>query len=135
MLPGLLYARSREAQLPTILILIVAAVAVLVALIAYAAGLLSANRPGRLVLLGGLAILPLSVTGAGLAVGVRESSVEGGGRRGAARVRRRRLRGSAYACPLAEAHPQSVSSSPLIEPDVRISRIRLSDRFHAGHSA
>ena len=28
-------------------------------------------------------------------------------------------------------YPQSVSSSPLIEPDVRISRIRLSDRFHA----
>ena len=61
--------------------------------------------------------------------------VEGGGRRGAARVRRRQLRGSASARPLAEAHPQPVSSSPLIEPDVRISRIRLSDRFHVGHSA
>src|SRR4051794_4701140 len=61
--------------------------------------------------------------------------VEGGGRRGAARVRRRPLRGSASARPLAESHPQPVSSSPLIEPDVRISRIRLSDRFHVEHSA
>jgi cytochrome c-type protein NapC len=54
--------------------LIVTAVVVLVALIAYAAELLTANRLGRMVLLGGLAILPLSVTGAGVAVGVRESS-------------------------------------------------------------
>ena len=61
--------------------------------------------------------------------------VEGGGRRGAAWVRRRPLRGFASALPLAESYPQPVSSSPLIEPDVRISRIRLSDRFHVGHSA
>jgi cytochrome c-type protein NapC len=70
----LLYVLLEEAHLPTILILIVAGVAVLVALIAYAAGLLTAHRLGRLVLLGGLALLPLSVTGAGVAVGVRESS-------------------------------------------------------------
>jgi hypothetical protein len=53
------------------------------------------------------------------------------GRRGAARVRRRLLRGSAFARPLAESCPRSVSSTPLIEPDVQISCIRLSDRFHA----
>jgi len=61
--------------------------------------------------------------------------VEGSGRRGAAWVRRRPLRGFASALPLAESYPQPVSPSPLIEPDVRISRIRLSDRFHVGHSA
>jgi cytochrome c-type protein NapC len=72
--PGFAVPKAQEARLPTILILIVAAVAALVALIAFAAGLLSANRLGRLVLLGGLAILPLSVTGAGVAVGVRQSS-------------------------------------------------------------
>jgi cytochrome c-type protein NapC len=54
--------------------LIVTAVAMLVALITYAAGHLTANRMGRMVLLGGVAILPLSVTGAGVAVGMRESS-------------------------------------------------------------
>ncbi|MCP3097962.1 NapC/NirT family cytochrome c [Myxococcus sp. K15C18031901] len=48
--------------------------AVLVALIASAAGVLTASHLGRLVLLAGLAILPLVVTGAGVAVGVRESS-------------------------------------------------------------
>lgn len=37
--------------------------------------------------------------------------------------------------PLAKSHPRPVSSAPLIEPDVRFSRIRLSDRFHAGLSA
>ncbi|MDQ3266606.1 MAG: NapC/NirT family cytochrome c [Myxococcota bacterium] len=58
----------------TILIVIVGAVVVLVGLTAYAAGHLTANRLGRLVLLGGLAILPLVVTGAGVAVGVQQSS-------------------------------------------------------------
>ncbi len=58
----------------TILIVIVGAVVVMVGLIAYAAGALTANRLGRLVLLGGLAILPLVVTGAGVAVGVHQSS-------------------------------------------------------------
>jgi cytochrome c-type protein NapC len=57
-----------------LLILIVAAVAVLVALIAHAAGHLTVHRLGRLVLLAGLALLPLVVTGAGVTVGVRESS-------------------------------------------------------------
>ncbi|GEN11979.1 cytochrome c-type protein NapC [Myxococcus fulvus] len=54
--------------------MIVIAVAVLVSLIAFAAGVLTASRLGRLVLLAGLALLPLVVTGAGVAVGVRESS-------------------------------------------------------------
>jgi cytochrome c-type protein NapC len=56
------------------LLIIVVAVIALVALIAYAAGHLTANRMGRLVLLGGLAIVPLTLTGAGVAVGTRESS-------------------------------------------------------------
>lgn len=60
--------------LPGILIVIVVSVAALVGFIAYAAGFLTANRLGRLVLLGGLALLPLTVTGAGVAVGMRESS-------------------------------------------------------------
>lgn len=60
--------------MPNVLIVIVAAVVVLVGLIAYSAGALTANRLGRLVLLGGLGLLPLVVTGAGVTVGVRESS-------------------------------------------------------------
>ncbi|RKH02390.1 NapC/NirT family cytochrome c [Corallococcus carmarthensis] len=63
-----------ETPLPTLMIVIVSAVAVLVAMIAHAAGHLTANRLGRLVLLGGLALLPLAVSGTGVAVGVRESS-------------------------------------------------------------
>jgi hypothetical protein len=55
-----------------------------------------------------------------------------GGRRGTARVRRRLLRRSALARPLAESHPRPVSSTPLIEPDVQFSCIRLSDRSHVG---
>ncbi len=39
--------------------------------------------------------------------------------------------GSALARLLAESHPRCVSSTPLIEPDVQISCIRLSDRSHA----
>ncbi len=56
------------------MIAIISSAAALVGFIAYAAGFLTANRLGRLVLLGGLALLPLAVTGAGVAVGVRESS-------------------------------------------------------------
>jgi cytochrome c-type protein NapC len=56
------------------LIVILAAVIVLVAIIARAAGHLTLHRMGRLVLLGGLALVPLVTTGTGLAVGVRESS-------------------------------------------------------------
>ena len=55
-------------------ILIVSVVAVLVAFIAAAAGQLTVNRLGRLVLLAGLALLPLTVTGAGVAVGMHQSS-------------------------------------------------------------
>jgi hypothetical protein len=44
---------------------------------------------------------------------------------------RSRRRRAAFAAPLTESHRQPVSSSPLIEPDVRIPRIRLSDRSHA----
>ncbi len=69
-----MYGSIRETPLPTILIVIVTAVAALVALVAYAAGHLTENRLGRLVLLAGLALLPLTVTGAGVAVGVSESS-------------------------------------------------------------
>lgn len=47
---------------------------VLVLLLAYAAGQLSAQRAGRWVLLGGLGLLPLVLSGAGAAVGVRQSS-------------------------------------------------------------
>lgn len=36
----------------------------------------------------------------------------------------------AFALPLTEGLRESVSYTPLIEPDVRICRIRLSDRFH-----
>jgi cytochrome c-type protein NapC len=57
-----------------LLLVILAAVIVLVALIASAAGHLTGHRLGRLVLLGGLGLLPLVITGAGLTVGVRESS-------------------------------------------------------------
>jgi hypothetical protein len=42
-----------------------------------------------------------------------------------------RLRRRAFACLLTEALRWPVSSTPLIEPDVRICRIRLSDRFHS----
>jgi cytochrome c-type protein NapC len=54
--------------------IIVAAVVVLVLILAAAAEHLSAHRVGRLVLLGGLALLPLLLTGSGVAVGVRQSS-------------------------------------------------------------
>lgn len=56
------------------LIIIVAASLVLVALIAYAAGYLTAHRLGRWVLFGGLAVVPLVLTGAGVTVGMHESS-------------------------------------------------------------
>jgi cytochrome c-type protein NapC len=56
------------------LILIVSSVVVLVACIAYAAGHLTSHRLGRLVLLGGLALVPLVVTGGGVAAGMHESS-------------------------------------------------------------
>lgn len=58
----------------TIQIVLVLAVMVLVALIAVAAPQLAQGYLGRLVLLGGLAILPLAITGSGVAVGVHESS-------------------------------------------------------------
>ncbi|WP_158623333.1 NapC/NirT family cytochrome c [Corallococcus sp. CA053C] len=64
----------KEPHLLTILIPIVTAVVVLVALIAYAAGFLTESRLGHLLLLGGLALLPLVVTGTGVAVGMSESS-------------------------------------------------------------
>jgi hypothetical protein len=54
-----------------------------------------------------------------------------GGRRGTHRkVGADRAR-RAFAHSLTEVFHRSVSSTPLIEPDVQISRVRLSDRFHA----
>ena len=55
-------------------LIIIGVVIVVVVVIAIAAGPLTENRLGRWVLLAGLALLPLVVTGAGVAVGVRESS-------------------------------------------------------------
>jgi cytochrome c-type protein NapC len=57
-----------------ILIIVVIAVLLLVAFIAHAAGHLTTHRMGRLVLLAGLALLPLVVTGAGVATGMSQSS-------------------------------------------------------------
>jgi cytochrome c-type protein NapC len=59
------------------LIVILASLVVSVALIAYAGGPLTVSRLGRLVLLGALCLLPLTVTGAGVTVGVRESTRTG----------------------------------------------------------
>lgn len=53
-----------------------------------------------------------------------------GGRRGAGRQFGAGDARRAFARVLTEFHHGPVSSTPLIEPDVRISRIRLSDRFH-----
>ena len=58
----------------TLLIVVLVAVITLVALISVAAGHLTVNHLGRLVLLGALGLLPLVVTGAGVAVGVQRSS-------------------------------------------------------------
>lgn len=54
--------------------LMIIAVIVLVAFIAGAAGQLTAQRTGKLLLFGGLVLLPLAVTGGGVAVGMRQSS-------------------------------------------------------------
>ncbi len=52
-------------------------------------------------------------------------------KRGSVQARRRRVRTSPFrACSRREGH-HSVSPAPLIEPDVTISVIRLSDGFHA----
>jgi hypothetical protein len=53
------------------------------------------------------------------------------GRRGAGTAGRNRLRRFAHARLLTESCHQPVSSLPLIEPNVRISRIRLTDRVQA----
>ena len=57
-----------------LMIVIVAAVMALVLILAAAAGQLSTQRVGRWVLLVGLALIPLVLTGSGVAVGVRRSS-------------------------------------------------------------
>jgi cytochrome c-type protein NapC len=57
-----------------ILSVIVLVTAVLVAFIAHGAGYLASHRAGRLVLLAGLALLPLALTATGVAVGIQESS-------------------------------------------------------------
>jgi cytochrome c-type protein NapC len=57
-----------------LMIVILVAVVGCVLILAAAAGHLSAHRLGRLVLLGGLAVIPLALTGSGVAVGVRQSS-------------------------------------------------------------